>query len=287
MLPTLLWREWPVSVDRDQKVEMSKFTDQQYLKTDQYRDSSNLDARVVIHQRFSTNPYGWFKWVFDALAKLPDKARILELGCGPAYLWRENISRIPPAWNIILSDLSPGMLDSAWRNLVVTGRAFKFDEIDAQSIPYKDDTFDAVTANHMLYHVPDRPQAIAEIKRVLKPGGRLIATTVGYGHLKELNEWLRRASEGKADEPMPISFTLENGAKQLHVCFSKVGLVRYQDSLHVTEIEPLIDFFNASFLSTEITPEALLEIRSELEIELKEKGAIFITKDSGLFEAFK
>ncbi|HLE89846.1 MAG TPA: class I SAM-dependent methyltransferase, partial [Anaerolineales bacterium] len=175
---------------------MSKFTDQQYLKTDQYRDSTNLEARVVIHQRFSTNSYGWFKWVFDTLAKLPGNARILELGCGHALLWKENVNRIPAEWNITLSDLSSGMLDAAWRNLVVTGRAFKFEEIDAQSIPYGDETFDAVVANHMLYHVPDRPKAIAEVHRVLKPGGRLIATTIGYGHLKELNEWLRRASGG-------------------------------------------------------------------------------------------
>ena len=139
---------------------MSKFTDQQYLKTDQYKDSSNLDARVAIHQRFSTNSYGWFNWVFDALSKLPADAKILELGCGPGYLWKENISRIPAGWRITLSDLSSGMLDAAWRNLVVTGRAFKFEEIDAQSIPYPDETFDAVIANHMLYHVPDRRKAL-------------------------------------------------------------------------------------------------------------------------------
>jgi ubiquinone/menaquinone biosynthesis C-methylase UbiE len=266
---------------------MSKFTDQQYLKTDQYRDSTNLEARVMIHQRFSTNSYGWFKWVFDMLAKLPGNARILELGCGHALLWKENVNRIPAEWNITLSDLSPGMLDAAWRNLVVTGRAFKFEEIDAQSIPYGDETFDAVVANHMLYHVPDRPKAIAEVHRVLKPGGRLIATTIGYGHLKELNDWLRRASGGKAVEPMPISFTLENGAEQLSACFSQLDILRYRDSLHVTEIEPLIAFFHASFFSTEIMPEALLEIRDELETELKEKGRILISKDSGLFEAIK
>jgi len=74
---------------------MSKFTDQQYLKTDQYEDATNLDARVVIHQRFSANLYGWFNWVFDALAKLPANAKILELGCGPAHLWKECSSRIP------------------------------------------------------------------------------------------------------------------------------------------------------------------------------------------------
>jgi ubiquinone/menaquinone biosynthesis C-methylase UbiE len=121
---------------------MPKFTDQQYLKTDQYKDSTNLNARIEIHRRFSTNAYGWCKWVFDALMKLPENARILELGCGPGLLWKENADRIQAGWNITLSDLSPGMLDAAWRNLVVTGRAHKFEEIDAQSIPYEDETFD-------------------------------------------------------------------------------------------------------------------------------------------------
>ena len=59
---------------------MSKFTDQQYLKNDQYKDAGNLTARAKIHDRFSTNPYGWFNWVFDALKKLPPNARILEVG---------------------------------------------------------------------------------------------------------------------------------------------------------------------------------------------------------------
>jgi methylase of polypeptide subunit release factors len=105
---------------------VSKFSDQQYLKSDQYKDSSNLDARVEIHKRFSVNLYGWMTWVFDRLLKLPEDAKILELGCGPGYLWVENADRIPARWNITLSDLSSGMLDAAWRNLVVTGRAFQF-----------------------------------------------------------------------------------------------------------------------------------------------------------------
>ena len=59
------------------------------------------------------NPYGWFRWVFDALVKLPADARLLELGCGHGLLWKENIDRIPAGWHITLSDLSPGMLDAA------------------------------------------------------------------------------------------------------------------------------------------------------------------------------
>jgi SAM-dependent methyltransferase len=266
---------------------MSRFTDQQYLKTDQYKNSSNLDARAEIHRRFSTNPYGWFNWFFERLLKLPEGARILELGCGPAYLWKECSGRIPTDWNITLSDLSSGMLDAAWRNLVVTGRAFKFEEIDAQSIPYDDETFDAVIANHMLYHVPDRRKAIEEIKRVLKPNGHLFATTIGKNHLKEIANWLRQVNLGSDFESFGSPFTLENGLEQLNRPFSQVTVSRYPDNLHVTEIRPIVAYIRSSIHAKELSGEKLSNLQHDLEKELDEKGKIFISKDSGLFEAVK
>jgi ubiquinone/menaquinone biosynthesis C-methylase UbiE len=266
---------------------VSKFTDPQYLKTDQYRDSTNLDARLEIHRRFSTNPYGWFQWIFDELAKLPAQAEILEVGCGPAYLWRNCADRIPAGWRITLSDLSPGMLDAAWRNLVVTGRAFKFEQIDATSIPYPDHSFDAVIANHMLYHVPDRPRAIREIARVLKPGGRLFATTVGEHHLEQLHEWLCYVHLDKSFEEFSRAFTLENGLAQLQPFFSGVTLTRYNDDLQVTEIEPIMAYIRSSIRATELSETAIQEIQTDLRKELDDRGSIFIHKDSGLFEAVK
>jgi len=266
---------------------VSKFTDQQYLKTDQYKDPSNLDARVEIHQRFSTNPYGWFQWVFDALLKLPEDARILELGCGHGLLWKENIGRIPAGWNITLSDFSPGMLDAAWRNLVVTGRPFQFKEIDAQSIPFEENTFDAVIANHMLYHIPDRPKALAEIRRVLKPNGRLIATTVGEHHMKEMSDWLSRVGAGKASGMFSIPFVLENGAGQLEQFFNHISLSRYEDHLEITEVEPIIAYIRSGFAASDLMEDELAALKRELQAELREDGKIFIAKDSGLFEAAK
>jgi ubiquinone/menaquinone biosynthesis C-methylase UbiE len=266
---------------------MSKFTNQQYLKTDQYKDSSNLDARAAIHQRFSTNPYGWMNWVFDHLLKLPEDANILELGCGPGYLWKENSSRIPTGWRITLSDLSSGMLDAAWRNLVVTGRAFQFKEIDAQSIPFEEGTFDAVIANHMLYHVPDRPKAMAEIKRVLKPGGTLIATTVGENHMKQMNDWLSQASGGELQGVFALPFILENGAEQLQEFFGSVTLSRYDDNLEVTLAEPIFAYIRSGISASDLQEDELAKLRLDLEKELQEKGKILISKDSGLFEAVK
>ncbi len=266
---------------------MHRGTDQQYLKADQYHDASNLDARVVLHQRFSTNSYGWFKWVFDRLLKIPANAKVLELGCGHGLLWKENASRIPAGWQVTLSDLSSGMLDAAWRNLVVTRRAFQFKEIDAQSIPYEDETFDAVIANHMIYHVPDRPKAIVEMRRVLKPGGWLFATTVGANHLKEISDWYRQIYIRETWESVTSSFTLENGREQLTPFFSKVSLARYEDNLYVTELEPIMAYLRSGIRDRALSEEELIHLQQHLKKELKEKGRIFISKDSGLFEAIK
>ncbi len=89
--------------------------------------------------------------------------------------------RIPSTWDITLSDLSSGMLDSAWRNLVVTGRNYKFKEIDAQEIPFEDETFDAVIANHMLYHVPDRAKGNSRNQARVKTQWSFIC----YNHWEE------------------------------------------------------------------------------------------------------
>jgi len=265
---------------------MSKFTNLQYLAQTQYKDSGNLDARITIHKRFSTNPYGWFNWMFDAIIALPEDANILELGCGSAELWKSCADRIPAGWSITLTDLSDGMLDSAWRNLLPTGRSFKFERVDAQSIPYADKTFDAVLANHMLYHVPDRKQALIEMKRVLKDDGVLFATTVGATHMQEMWNWIERASGGKQGM-ITLSFTLENGKEQLQEFFSYVELTRYPDSLKITDVSMIMAYIRSMTSAADLQETEFQSLERELTEMLRANGEIFIAKDSGLFKALK
>ena len=266
---------------------MSRFTDQQYLTQDQYKDAGNLDARIAIHQRFSTNPLGWYNWVFNALVKLPAESRILELGCGSAGMWKECASRIPDGWVVTLTDLSDGMLDAAWRNLVPLGRNFKFQQTDAQSILHGDRTFDAVIANHMLYHVPDRKKALTEIRRVLKDDGCLIATTVGEGHMKEIYQWLKRVNINPRSDMFSNPFTLESGFAQLKEVFPKVEKSRYIDNLKVTELQPLVNYIRSSIGAADLSKDKLEKLEKELTVALEKDGEIFISKDSGLFKALK
>ena len=262
---------------------MPKMTDQDYLLSEQYRDSSNLDARMQIHTHFSVNAYGWHRWVFDQFDLSP-RSRILELGCGPAWLWRDNLDRIPEGWDITLSDFSPGMLQQARSNLRDNQGRFDYAEIDAQSIPYEDGSFDAVIANHMLYHVPDRAKALTEICRVLRLGGHFYASTVGRNHLRELHTLLKRF------DPVPHPwfdnpFVLENGAAQLSEWFSQVTLHRYEDALIITEAGPLVAYILSTADKEILVGENLAALRRYVQGEITLHGHIHITKDSGIFEA--
>jgi hypothetical protein len=81
----------------------SRLSDSTYLREQQYKDASNLNARIELHRRFSTNRYSLFRWIFDhLLAALGPEARILDVGCGPAQLWKRNLDRLPPGWQITL-----------------------------------------------------------------------------------------------------------------------------------------------------------------------------------------
>ena len=89
--------------------------------------------------------------MFDQL-EVPVSGRLLEIGCGPAYLWKSNEKRLRTDWWIVLSDFSPGMLASAREDGLASHGSFQFLALDAQSIPYPDRIFDVLIANHMLYH---------------------------------------------------------------------------------------------------------------------------------------
>jgi SAM-dependent methyltransferase len=265
---------------------MSLKHDQHYLLTKQYHNAANLNARIQLHTRFSTNIYGWHPWIFDQF-KIAPHSRVLELGCGPGRLWTENSARISGEWDITLSDFSAGMLEETRRNLASVGRLFSFEVIDAQSIPFEDASFDAVIANHMLYHVPDRSKTLSEIRRVLRPGGRFYASTVGAAHLREIGELVRRFDPqivfGIGDE---ASFTLENGAQQLAPYFSNVAVYRYDDALIVTEAEPLIAYVLSGRVGAALEDDRVAEFAAFVQHELAQHGTIHITKDSGLFEAW-
>ena len=262
----------------------------QNLLTEQYQNDTNLNARIALHQRFSTNTYPWFRWLFDHY-DLPPDARILEIGCGPADLWDQNLDRLPEGWEITLTDFSPGMIEAAQHKLAKAERSFTSKVVDAASLPFSDADFDAVLANHMLYHVPNLPKAVSEIHRVLKPGGTFYAATNGEAHLLELWALFDLVKPGSTAriKRAASSFMLENGPAQLVPPFDTAIRDDYQCALHVTEVEPLIAYIESSRTmdDIDITDVQLDAIREHVAAHIAEHGVYFVGKSTGLLIAEK
>lgn len=269
----------------EEKNVMGSYQDQDYLLNKQYQDDSNLGARINLHKQFSTNLDSWFGWVFD-IFDLPAICRILEVGCGPGDLWLENINRIPKRWEIILTDFSPGMVQRAKQTLSEQSQAFRWSIVDAQEIPFPDQHFDAVIANHMLYHVPDRQKALRELRRVLKKNGRLYAATVGERHMQELAALVARfdPSLAKKHDQVKNEFTLESGRAQLAKHFGNLKIHRQENNLRVDQAEPLVDYVLSGF-RLGVVRERRPMFKKFVEREItRQGGSIWIGKDNGLFE---
>ena len=265
---------------------MSQVTDQHSLKHEQYGDASNLNARIALHQRFGTAQKDWQRWVFDQFA-LPPNARILEVGCGPGRLWVQNLDRLPAGWEVTLSDFSPGMVAQARQNLAASDHPFAFGQFDAQAIPFAGASFDAVIANHMLYHVPDRRKTYAEVRRVLKPGGLFYAAANSRDTMRQITELEAHAGVvgGVKDFHSSADFFLENGEAELAAWFPRVTLRRQEEALLVTEAQPLIDYILSVVDGLEIAAGTLDRLRDMVEAGIREQGAFRIDKISGLLIA--
>ncbi|MCC5425058.1 MerR family transcriptional regulator, partial [Clostridium botulinum] len=242
--------------------------------TQQYENASNLRARIAIHELFSTNKEGWMPWFFKELKQelsmispncenhneeinneniselsnldlKQSNIKILELGCGDASLWNKNFNHILSNWDITLTDFSEGMLKDAKKNLREKRSRFNFKIVNAESIPFEEESFDVVIANHMLYHVPNINKALKEINRVLKSEGILFASTVGKNHMKEIREIISTFDiYNLTSESWEItdSFQLENGLKIVSEYFNMVELKRYKDNLKVTDPVYILDY---------------------------------------------
>jgi ubiquinone/menaquinone biosynthesis C-methylase UbiE len=99
--------------------------------------------------------------------------RALELGSGTGFFLL-NLMQAGVMADGHVTDLSPGMVEVARRNAAGLGFEVEGRVADAESIPYEDDSFDLVVGHAVLHHIPDVEQALREVLRVLRPGGRFV-----------------------------------------------------------------------------------------------------------------
>lgn len=160
-----------------------------------YEDAEGEDAREV---------------VFRCIAAARPR-RLLEVGCGPGELSERVAAELGA--EVVALDLSPRMVELA------RARGVDANVGDVQALPFPGASFDAVVAAWMLYHVPDLERALAEIVRVLRPGGHLVAVTNSERHLEEARVHAGVSMVGR------LGFCRENGRELLARRFASVEQV--------------------------------------------------------------
>lgn len=135
---------------------------------------------------------------------------ILEIGCGRGEFAERMRGELDA--EVLATDQSVAMVQAT------AARGVPAQVADAGQLPFADDSFDAVAALWMLYHVPDLDRTFAEVRRVLRPGGVFVAVTNGSEHTADL-----RAAVGLGRPT--TQFMVEDGAVELAPYFERIDVI--------------------------------------------------------------
>jgi SAM-dependent methyltransferase len=120
--------------------------------------------------------------VADALlrtARLRDGERVLDVACGTGVITRLAAERVGQRGSVVGIDLAPEMIEVAKATPAPRGADIGWRVGDAATLPVPDESVDVVLCQMGLMFMDDRPAAVAEMRRVLAPGGRVVVNTPG------------------------------------------------------------------------------------------------------------
>lgn len=146
----------------------------------------------------------WAPVVVEAARLMPGE-RVLDVACGTGVVARAAAVAVGPTGAVTGVDLNPGMVAVARAAGSLPGScALEYREADVTDLPFGEGSFDVVTCQLGLQYFPDRPAALAEIRRVLRDGGRFVALvwraiehSPGFAALAEALERIVGAEAGE------------------------------------------------------------------------------------------
>src|SRR5918995_2024526 len=169
----------------------------------QYLTEENLETRRSVWHPTAEGRDPTTEALDAVVAERP--LRVLEVGPGTGG-FAARVAAALPGVRLTAIDQSARFVE------LTRSRGVDAREGDVQHLPFGDEAFDVVAALWLLYHVPDVDRAIAEVRRVLRPGGLFVAVTNGEAHLADL-----RVESGGS--PAVTRFSSQNGEKQLRAHF--------------------------------------------------------------------
>jgi ubiquinone/menaquinone biosynthesis C-methylase UbiE len=239
---------------------------------DQYSDATKLRIRQETHRLYTEPRVSFLEWVTERIDILPGMT-IVDVGCGRGIyhpLFRKRGARV------IGIDRSIGMLEEMGEDgLLVVG--------DAQALPLADAVCDRAACNHVLYHVPDQTLAMHELRRIVRPGGRVVIATNGARNNERMYEVARLAASdlGRTDAlPRTSPFRLED-VERVRAVFPDVRVEIFESAFRFPEAEPALRYWR----SMRDDPELEAAMRTRIDEVIRAEGSFRVPLVAGCFVA--
>ena len=266
------------------------------MKINYQETTSDLATRIDIHSKFGGRNID--EWMMD-LIKLQPGNKILDVACGSGKQCFGYHQYLKGNADITGGDVNQELLDQAKKTNKEINAGIKFVDLDFNKpFGFGDGTFDFESCCFAIYYALDTHFTISEMRRVLKPGGRLL-TTGPMPENKQLFYEIIKEATHKPIPPMPGS-SRYNSEFLSTICdlFSKVDVHIFQNPLTFETVEPFIAYTRASlsedrklwsnlFNGKEEFENVMAEITKIAERRLAEDGKLVMTKVVGGFLAVK
>ncbi|MEV5834592.1 class I SAM-dependent methyltransferase [Nocardia sp. NPDC052112] len=216
----------------------------------EYADSTPLKVRIDTHERYSEQPDDPTADVLAAL-DLTGTEHLADIGCGDARFLAQ-LAGSGHQGPLVGIDTSPAMVAAA--NAVPGVRGVYG---SADRIPFDDNSFDTVTARHMLYHLANPVAALREFRRTTKPGGTVAVVVNHPGTCPHTTELVaaHAATYGiGAAETVTMTVDSDTLPALMSDVFGEVRIRRTDNALVFDTPDPLVRFAEALFSFYGVTP---------------------------------
>lgn len=213
----------------------------------QYATTEAWQIRIETHQKYSFPKIDFPTWTMN-LVQLRGDESILDVGCGPGQYYSFLREHYPNVTYTGLDYSFAMIADHPGSDTLVRGKM--------DHLPFADDSFDVVMANHVLYFAPDVEQAIVEMQRVLKPGGVFVAATSSIQTMPQFRELFRRAillvsppgvsRDVSVPEGLHRRFSLENGSRMLSKHYYAVVRHDLPGAFVFSQVDPILDYLEST-----------------------------------------
>lgn len=214
------------------------------MKIDYQETTSDLQTRIDIHGKYGGRDID--QWMLDLL-KLQKGIKILDVGCGSGKQCFSYYKYLAGDAEIHGGDVNQELLNQAKETNARLGNPVHFREVNFnQPFPYESGQFDLVSCCFAIYYAENMPFTIAEMHRVLKPGGRLFTTGPMPANKKLFYDIIKEAT-GKPIPPMPGSSRYDSEIlTTMRSRFATVEVEIFENPLTFEAVEPFLAYTRAS-----------------------------------------